>query len=125
MHSKPVRPAKVKFFLRKKQPTDHALESVNISLAQKDIRGALQSILSSCSLSTEYVDNLPKTVPIKPKILFRGEKMIFSAAIETAFWNIVDRKTVSYKFNRLSTETDTKKSPHLMSKKELGYIDET
>lgn len=76
MHSKPVRPAKVKFFLRKKQPTDHPFESVNISLAQKDIRGALQSILSSCSLSTKYVDNLPKTVPIKSKVLFRGEKML-------------------------------------------------
>lgn len=64
MHSKPVRPAKVKFFLRKQQSTDQRqFKAVNISLAQKDIRGALQSILSSCSLSTKYVDNLPKAVP--------------------------------------------------------------
>lgn len=68
MHCKPVRPAKLKFYLRKKQPTDHAFESVNISLVQKDIRGALQIILSSCSLSTKYVENLPKTGLNKSKL---------------------------------------------------------
>ena len=73
MHSKPVRPSKVKFFLRKQQSTDRQFKAVNISLAQKDIRGALQSILSSCSLSTKYVDNLPKTVPTKPKISFKSK----------------------------------------------------
>ncbi|XP_046450179.1 T-cell activation inhibitor, mitochondrial-like, partial [Daphnia pulex] len=69
MHSKPVRPAKVKFFLRKQQSTDHKFKAVNISLAQKDIRGALQSILSSCALSTHYIDNLvTKKIPTKHKI---------------------------------------------------------
>lgn len=60
MHSKPVLPSKVKFFLRKQQSTDRQFKAVSISLAQKDIRVAIQTILASCSLSTKYVDNLPK-----------------------------------------------------------------
>jgi hypothetical protein len=77
MHSKPVRPAKVKFFLRKQQSADHKFKAVNISLAQKDIRGALQSILSSCALSTHYIDNLvTKKLPPKHKTTsFKSEKL--------------------------------------------------
>ena len=74
MLSKPVKPAKVKFFLRKQKVADDQFKSVNISLAQRDIRGALQSILASCSLSTNYVDNLPKpSVETKKKSLFEGK----------------------------------------------------
>lgn len=75
MHSKPVRPAKVKFFLRKQQSADQQFRAVSISLAQRDIRGAVQSILSSCALSTQYVDNLvTKNVSSKHKISVKDEK---------------------------------------------------
>jgi len=63
LHQKPVRPSRVKFYLKKQNPQDRHFESVNISLVHKDILGALQSILSSCNLSTEYIDKLPKTKP--------------------------------------------------------------
>lgn len=81
MHSKPVRPAKVKFFLRKQQSADQQFRAVSISLAQRDIRGAVQSILSSCALSTQYVDNLvTKNVSSKHKISVKGKPTI------TAVW---------------------------------------
>ena len=60
LNKKPVRPARVKFYLRKTNPQERYFETVNISLVQKDIHVALQGILSTCKLSTQYVDNLPK-----------------------------------------------------------------
>jgi len=65
LHQKPVRPSRVKFYLKKQNPQEHHFETVNISLAQKDIFGALQSILSSCNLSTEYIDKLPKPLTVQ------------------------------------------------------------
>ena len=79
LHQKPVSSSKVKFFLRKQKPsTDRSFEAVNISLdPKKDIRGALQNILSSCSLPTHYVDNLPKPSAKKTRDFFKGIKSNF------------------------------------------------
>lgn len=71
LHQKPASSAKVKFFLRKQKPSDRSFRAVNISLDhRKDIRGALQTILSSCSLPTNYVDNLPKSALSSKKLKF-------------------------------------------------------
>lgn len=61
IHCKPVRPSHVKFFLRQGQPSVQNFKAVSIPLAQRDIRGALETILSSCSLPTESLKNFPKT----------------------------------------------------------------
>ena len=65
LHQKPIRPSRVKFYLKKQNSQEHHFETVNISLVQKDILGALQTILSSCNLSTEYIDKLPKTLTVQ------------------------------------------------------------
>ena len=73
LHQKPVRPSRVKFYLKKQNPQEHHFETVDISLGHKDIVGALQSILTSCNLSTEYVDKLPKpSTPQKQQIRKRN-----------------------------------------------------
>ena len=65
VHSRPIKPMKVKFFLRRKNKETNSFKSVNISLIQRDIRILLKDILSSCSLPTQYLDSLPlpKHVP--------------------------------------------------------------
>lgn len=65
VHSRPIKPMKVKFFLRRKNKETNSFKSVNISLVQRDIRILLKDILSSCSLPTQYLDSLPlpKHVP--------------------------------------------------------------
>lgn len=60
LNAKPVRPARVQFYVRKPKPFEKQFQVVSIPLSQKDIHGALQTILSSCSLSTKYVDGLSK-----------------------------------------------------------------
>lgn len=79
LHQKPVTSSRVKFYLRKENSTDRHFKAVNIPLdPKKDIRGALQTILSSCSLSTHYVDNLPKaSTPTKKPAFFKGINHLF------------------------------------------------
>ena len=77
LHKKPViQSSKVKFYLRKPKSADRYFQAVNIPLDhKKDIREALQAILSSCSLSTHYVDSLPNKIPPTKKAsrdFFRG-----------------------------------------------------
>ena len=61
LQQKSVRPAKVTFYLRKngKKSTERQFDFVRMDLAQRDLRGALHSILSTCKVPTNYVDSLP------------------------------------------------------------------
>lgn len=90
LHQKPVRPSRVKFYLKKQNPQEHHFETVDISLGHKDIVGALQSILTSCNLSTEYVDKLPKpSTPQKQQIRKRNSTNFsdWSEDLDNSFHN--------------------------------------
>nr|CAD7462872.1 unnamed protein product [Timema tahoe] len=61
--NRPSRPTRVTFYLRSQACTDTTLlkgafRQVKISLAQRDVRKTVLSILQSCDLSTTYVDNI-------------------------------------------------------------------
>lgn len=70
LHCKPVSPAKVKFFLRQSQSSVQKFKIVNIPLAQKDIHGAVKTILSSCSLPTESLKNISLKSSVNPSKKF-------------------------------------------------------
>lgn len=61
---RPVVPCNLQFFLREVQSTTNPkFQVVNIKLTKPDLRNTVYTILTSCNLSTKYLDDIAPPIP--------------------------------------------------------------